>query len=184
MAVNATAPNVTVLCPGKSSKAQGKETLAALRLPDGTVQPEPKEKFEGGMPGTREGEHSLNVLLLLHIAPQAPGAAEIQPAETAMLLSIVRHMAQEPRIGTYSVAAFNLDQNEISTVWRTLRRSISGHWVMRWINCASAPSTSRDSAGTTGAFNCSQGSFPRRCPKVTRTHLFLSDQELHRARVQ
>ena len=96
-----------------SAKTQGKERLAALRLPAGTVQPEPKEKFEGGMPGTREGEHSLNVLLLLHIAPQASGAAEIQPAETAMLLSIVRHMAQEPRIGTYSVAAFNLDQNEI-----------------------------------------------------------------------
>jgi hypothetical protein len=34
-------------------------------------------------------------------------------SETLALLSILRHIAQEPRIGSYSIVAFNLDQNSI-----------------------------------------------------------------------
>jgi len=96
-----------------SAKTLGEDRLFASRLPAGSIQPEPKGPFEGETRVMRGGQHSLNVLLLLHIAPEALGAAEIQPAETLMLFSILRQIAREPRIGTYSVVAFNLDQNEI-----------------------------------------------------------------------
>lgn len=65
----------------------------------------------------REGERPLNVplnvVVLLHVAPQAAGAAVMLARETEALLSIVRSIVREPGIGIYSIAAFNLEHNQI-----------------------------------------------------------------------
>jgi hypothetical protein len=49
----------------------------------------------------------------IHLAPQPAAAPAFSSAESAALISILRSVAREPRIGSYSVAAFNLDQTEI-----------------------------------------------------------------------
>jgi hypothetical protein len=47
------------------------------------------------------------------VAPRASGAIALGSTETLALLSILRRIAQEPRIGRYSIVAFNLDQNSV-----------------------------------------------------------------------
>lgn len=69
--------------------------------------------FAAEPPVKREAENSLHILVLLNVAPQAPGGVVLGPAETALLLSILRRIAREPRIGIYSIAAFNVEQSEV-----------------------------------------------------------------------
>jgi hypothetical protein len=60
----------------------------------------------------RAGEQPLRVVVFLHFAPQAPGAISMRPDEAAALLAMLRSVAREPRIGTYSLIVFNLASSQ------------------------------------------------------------------------
>ena len=83
-----------------------------LVLPAHTVAPEPKDLFEEQPPVERD-EPPLHVKILLHFSPQRAGAVTVDPDEANALLSILRGIAREPRIGRFCLVAFNLQQQRI-----------------------------------------------------------------------
>jgi hypothetical protein len=96
-----------------SAETRGKDREVGLRLNSGAVIPEKTELFDNEPPVQRQGTRDLKVLVLVHVAPQVSGASHMKFEETALLTSIVRSIAREPNIGAYSIAAFNLERNEI-----------------------------------------------------------------------
>jgi hypothetical protein len=53
------------------------------------------------------------VKVLINFAPHNASAATLQPLDTAALVSILRSIAREPRIGKFSLVAFNLHEQRI-----------------------------------------------------------------------
>jgi hypothetical protein len=93
--------------------ARAKDQPIEFSMKPGAVRAESTELFGQEGPVTRDGKPPLHVLVLFHAAPQAPGAATISPVESQALVSILRSIAREPRIRTYSIAAFNLERAEV-----------------------------------------------------------------------
>lgn len=100
-----------------SADARSKDKQVELRMAHGSAAPEPAEPFGSEAPVKRDMAHSLHVLVLLHIASHASGAPGMQTKEMAAVVSILRSIAREPRIGSYSMTAFNLERQE--TVFRS-----------------------------------------------------------------
>jgi hypothetical protein len=83
-------------------------------LGPGAVQPAEAEQFKDEPPVERaQGDPPLNVKILVNFAPQNVHAATLQPLDTAALVSILRIVAREPRIGKFSVVAFNLQEQRV-----------------------------------------------------------------------
>jgi hypothetical protein len=95
------------------ARLRGKDRQVEMNVPPGTARPEAHDPFSDEATVKREGRHLLHVAVLLHVAPQTAGAAGLRDAETAAPLAIVRGIAREPRIGKYSITAFNLERNKI-----------------------------------------------------------------------
>ncbi len=55
----------------------------------------------------------LNVKVLVNFAPQNSLSATLQPLDTAALVSILRSIVREPRIGKFSVVAFNIQEQKV-----------------------------------------------------------------------
>jgi hypothetical protein len=53
------------------------------------------------------------VKVLINFAPQSTGSATLQPLDTSALVSILRSIAREPRIGKFSVIAFNTQEERV-----------------------------------------------------------------------
>ena len=64
------------------------------------------------------GEAPLNIKLLVNFAPQNSLSAALQPVDTTALVSILRGISREPRIGKFSITAFNMQEGKI--VYRQL----------------------------------------------------------------
>ena len=96
-----------------SAGRRGKDRPVALWVAPGSVLPAAPDPFIAEPPIKRDTADPLSVLVLLHVSPEAHGAAAIPAAETSALLSILRSIAREPRIASYSMNAFNIERNEI-----------------------------------------------------------------------
>ena len=96
-----------------SAGRRGKDRQVQLRFPPGSAAPSNMDPFAAEDPVNRASADPLNVLVLLHLAPQHAGAATFHGDESVALLAMLRNVAREPRIRSCSIAAFNLDQNEI-----------------------------------------------------------------------
>jgi len=55
----------------------------------------------------------LNVKVLVNFAPQNSLSATLQPLDTEALVSILRSIVREPRIGKFSVVAFNMQEQRV-----------------------------------------------------------------------
>ncbi len=89
--------------------AQLHPTLSA-----GAVQAAGRELFHEEPPVERaEDEPPLNVKVLVNFAPQNSHSATLSPPEAGALVSILRSFAREPRIGRFSVVAFNVQQQRV-----------------------------------------------------------------------
>lgn len=83
-------------------------------LAPGAVEAAEAEEFKEEPPVERaQGDPPLNVKILVNFAPQNANAATLQPLDTAALVSILRTVAREPRIGKFSVVAFNLQEQRV-----------------------------------------------------------------------
>ncbi|MGC9972215.1 MAG: acetyltransferase [Bryobacteraceae bacterium] len=91
-----------------------KDRQLSLSLSPGAVQAAEAEQFTDEPPVERtRGSPPLNVKMLVNFAPQNVHAATLQPLDTAALVSILRTIAREPRIGKFSVVAFNLQEQRV-----------------------------------------------------------------------
>ena len=91
-----------------------KDKPVALELAPGTVQAADKEPFRQEPPVERtDGQGPLNVKVLVNFAPQNSDSATLQPLDTNALLSILRSIAREPKIGKFSIVAFNMQEQRV-----------------------------------------------------------------------
>jgi len=91
-----------------------KDKDLAVSLPPGAIQPTEAEPFREEPPVERAGDQPpLNVKILVNFAPQNTHSATLQPLDVAALVSILRGIAREPRIGKFSVVAFNLQEQRV-----------------------------------------------------------------------
>jgi hypothetical protein len=86
----------------------------AMDIPPGTVQALEREPFKQEPPVEREArEAPLNVKVMVNFAPQNSRSATLQPLDTNALVSILRNIAREPRIGKFSIVAFNMQEQRV-----------------------------------------------------------------------
>jgi hypothetical protein len=72
------------------------------------------EQFKEEPPVERlQEEPPLNVKVLINFAPQRAHSATLQPLDTSALVSILRTISRDPRIGKFSVVAFNLSEQKV-----------------------------------------------------------------------
>ena len=87
--------------------------IAQVMLP-GAVQRSDSGQFNEEPPVQRaQGEEPLNVKVLINFAPQNSLSAALQPIDTTALISILRGISREPRIGKFSITAFNMQESKI-----------------------------------------------------------------------
>jgi hypothetical protein len=92
---------------------EGKDSDIALSIEPSVVRPTQPEQFTEEPPVIRTKDASLNVKVLVNFAPQNEHAATLQPLDTSALVSILRTISREPRIGKFSVVAFNLHEQRV-----------------------------------------------------------------------
>jgi len=86
----------------------------ALTLGPEAVRAADTEPFKEEPPVERaQGQTPLNVKILINFAPQNARSAALSPVDQTALVSILRGISREPRIGRFSLVAFNLQQQKI-----------------------------------------------------------------------
>ena len=91
-----------------------KDKTIALEIAPGVVQSSEKEPFKQEPPVQRTDlEGPLNVKVIVNFAPQNSESATLQPLDTNALVSILRSIAREPKIGKFSIVAFNMQEQRV-----------------------------------------------------------------------
>ncbi len=90
-----------------------KDRQMALSIEPNAVHREDGEQFNEEPPIQRITDQRLNVKVLMNFAPQNALSATLQPLDTAALVWILRSIAREPRIGKFSVVAFNMQEQRV-----------------------------------------------------------------------
>jgi hypothetical protein len=91
-----------------------KDKEMALDLGPNQVEPVETEPFKEEPPVTRDQrETPLNVKVMVNFAPQNALSATLQPLDTNALVSILRNIARDPRIGKFSIVAFNMQEQRV-----------------------------------------------------------------------
>jgi len=86
----------------------------ALDITADAVRSADREPFKQEAPVVREDHDApLNVKVVVNFAPQDSGSATLQPLDTNALLSILRNIAREPRIGKFSIVAYNMQEQRV-----------------------------------------------------------------------
>jgi hypothetical protein len=84
-----------------------------LDIPPGVVRPSKDDPFEDEPPAqTGRGHGPVRAKILVNFAPQN-GRTALQPDDINGLLSILHSIAREPRIGIFSLVAFNVEQQQV-----------------------------------------------------------------------
>jgi hypothetical protein len=96
----------------------GKEKQLSLVIPPNTIAAADLEPFKEEPPvdraaDTQHGDGPLNVKVLVNFAPQNSRAATLQPLDKNALVAILRSIAREPRIGKFSIVAFNMQEQRV-----------------------------------------------------------------------
>jgi hypothetical protein len=86
----------------------------ALSIGAEAVAPIDHEPFRQEPPVERETTKTpIKVKVMVNFAPQDSSAASLQPVDTTALVSILRNIAREPRIGSFTVVAYNLQEQRV-----------------------------------------------------------------------
>jgi hypothetical protein len=91
-----------------------KDRSINLAIAPGAIQRADGEQFKEEPPVQRiNNEALLNVKVLVNFAPQNSSSAALQPVDTSALVSILRSISREPRIGKFSIVAFNMQEERV-----------------------------------------------------------------------
>ena len=91
-----------------------KDKNMALAITTDIVQQSDSEQFREEPPVLRlQNEPPLNLKVLINFAPQNSKSATLQPLDTSALVSILRSISRDPRVGKFSLVAFNLQEQRI-----------------------------------------------------------------------
>jgi hypothetical protein len=84
-----------------------------LDLDPGAITASEPEQFREEPPVVRSTGEPLSVKVLVNFAPQNSRASSLQPMDTQALVSILRGISRDPRVGRFSVVAFNLNDQKV-----------------------------------------------------------------------
>jgi hypothetical protein len=91
-----------------------KDRSINLAIGPAEIQRTDREQFKEEPPVQRvSNEPPLNVKVLVNFAPQDSASAALQPVDTSALVSILRSISREPRIGKFSIVAFNMQEERV-----------------------------------------------------------------------
>jgi len=91
-----------------------KDGQLTLEVQPGIIKAAEKEPFREEPPVTRsEHDAPLNVKVMVNFAPQNSQSATLQPLDVNALVSILRSINREPRIGKFSIVAFNMQEQRV-----------------------------------------------------------------------
>jgi len=80
----------------------------------GLIQQSEGEQFKEEPPVQRDSQDPpLNVKVLVNFAPQNSTSPALQPLDTSALVSILRSIFRDPRIGKFSIIAFNMQEQKV-----------------------------------------------------------------------
>jgi hypothetical protein len=86
----------------------------SLAIAPEAIQRAAGEQFTEEPPVERaQNEPQLNVKVLVNFAPQNSLSAALQPLDTTALVSILRTISRDPRIGKFSLVAFNMQEQKV-----------------------------------------------------------------------
>jgi len=91
-----------------------KDKQIALDISAGAVRPFDNETFKQEPPVERQQQEApLNIKVVVNFAPQDSGSATLQPLDINALVSILRNISRDPRIGRFSVVAYNMQEQRV-----------------------------------------------------------------------
>ena len=91
-----------------------KDKGVALTLEPTEIAPTDEEPFLPQPFTTRvEADSGLNLKVLVNFAPQNAQSSTLQETDTSALVSLLRCMQRDPRIGKFSVVAFNTQEQKV-----------------------------------------------------------------------
>jgi hypothetical protein len=86
----------------------------SLDISPSAVHPFESEPFKQEPPVERQQQQSpLNIKVMVNFAPQDAQSATLQPIDLNALISILRNIAREPRIGRFSIVAYNMQERRV-----------------------------------------------------------------------
>ncbi|MDX2182042.1 MAG: acetyltransferase [Bryobacteraceae bacterium] len=90
-----------------------KDKQVAVSIPPNTVSAAEFEQFREEPPVERNPEEALSVKMLVNFAPQRARSAALQPVDVGALVSILRTISRDPRIGKFTLVAFNMQEQKV-----------------------------------------------------------------------
>lgn len=96
----------------EASLAKKDKQVALMIQPNQVVATE-IEQFRDEPPIQRNPDAGLNVKIVVNFAPQNARSSALQPIDLSALVSILRTISREPRIGKFSVVAFNMQEQRV-----------------------------------------------------------------------
>lgn len=91
-----------------------KDKQIALSIAANAIETMRPEQFHEEPPVQRDStEKPLGIKLLVNFAPQKATASSLRPLDTLALVSILRQLSREPRIGKFHLVAFNLNEQKV-----------------------------------------------------------------------
>ena len=84
-----------------------------LSIGANTVEAPRSDQFAEDSPVQRAAAPLLNVKVLVNFAPQNQNASAMQPVDTLALVTMLRRITRSPRIGKFSVVAFNIQEERV-----------------------------------------------------------------------
>lgn len=91
----------------------GKDKQMALDITAGAVRSYDAEPFKQEPPVRRQSGEPLNVKVVVNFAPQDAQSATLQPLDIDALISILRNIARDPRVGRFSIIAYNMQEQRV-----------------------------------------------------------------------
>ncbi len=91
-----------------------KDRPISLDIAANAIKPLESEPFKPEPPVQRDQrDKPLNVKVMMNFAPQDSASATLQPLDTNALVSILRNVFREPRIGKFSIVAYNMQEQRV-----------------------------------------------------------------------
>ena len=91
-----------------------KDRSMSLAVAPGTIGRADGEEFKDEPPVQRAAaDPLLSVKVLVNFAPQNSLSPALQPLDTTALVSILRTISRDPRIGKFSIVAFNMQEQKV-----------------------------------------------------------------------
>jgi len=91
-----------------------KDKQMTLDIQPKVVKAADTEPFKQEAPVERQQQETpLNIKVVINFAPQDAASATLQPLDTNALISILRNIGREPRIGKFSIIAYNMQSQKV-----------------------------------------------------------------------